>query len=190
MSTPIVPSEQHGDQQVFQPVPTQDDLRAMSYEVQQGKRKQARLLVTVIFLAGVVAASAAAMFFIYANTNSQLATADKEVTAQAAQIKKLEAEIAAAGEKAAAQQTTIDSFASFQSIALLQQQSDALEREIADLLAQPSRANAPARLKKLPDEVEWYDGVVSALSDRRAALQKLKAEAEAWPPAAADPRPD
>lgn len=189
MSVPTVQSPE-GDMQVFQSVPTHDDMMALSHQVSQAKRGQARLLIMVIFLAGVIAAGAVAMFMMYANANAQLASADEKVTAQAAQIKKLEAQIAGRDQKIADQQAIIDSYADFQSIVALQQQANALEKDIADLLAQPSRANAPKRLKEIPADVEWLDDVVSALRERRDALQQLKADVEAWPPIPANPRPD
>lgn len=189
MTLPTVQDES-GDQQVFRPVPTQDDMMALSYQVKQAKGRSARLLVLVIFLAGVVAAGAVALVMNYGNANSQLAAADDEMAAQAAQIKTLEEQIETRDQQLATQKATIDSFADFQSIVLLQKQADTLEAEIADLLEQPSRANAPARLRQLPDEVEWLDDVVTALRDRRDALQQLKADVEAWPPVPTNPRPD
>lgn len=189
MSVPTVQSPD-GDMQVFQSVPTHDDMMALSHQVKQAKRGQTNLLIMVIFLAGVIAAGAVALFMMYANTNAQLATADEKATAQAAEIKKLEAQIAGRDQKIADQQATIDSYADFQSIVALQQQADALEKDIAALLAQPSRANAPKRLKEIPADVEWLDDVVSALRERRDALQQLKADVEAWPPVPANPRPD
>ena len=190
MTVPTVQSPENPEMQVFQSVPTHDDMRALSHQVKEAKRGQARLLITLIFLAGVIAAGAVALVMMYSNTNAQLSAADAKLAAQADEMKKFEAQIAAGNQKIANQQATIDSFADFQSIVVLQQQADALEKDIATLLAQPSRANAPKRLKELPPEVEWLDDVVTRLRDRRDALQKLKADVEAWPPIPASPRPD
>lgn len=190
MTVPTVQSSDSSGMQVFESVPTRDDMMALSHQVQQAKRGQARLLVTVIFLAGAIAAGVVAVGMMYTNANSQLAAADEKVTAQAKQIKELEATVAARDKTIASQQATIGRYADFQSIVALQQQADTLEQEIAALLDQPSRANAPKRLKELPAEVEWLDSVVSALRERRDALQKLKADVEAWPPTPASPRPD
>ena len=189
MTLPTVQPD-NGEQQVFQPVPTHDDMMALSHQVRQAKRGQARLLITIIFLTGVIAAGAVAMVMMYADTNKQLAAADEKVTAQAEQIKQLEEQIAERDQTIANQNATLDSYADFQSIVALQRQADALEDDIAELLAQPSRANAPKRLKELPEEVEWLDDVVSALGQRRDELQQLKKDVEAWPPVPANVRPD
>ncbi|MEZ6012810.1 MAG: hypothetical protein R3C08_13175 [Hyphomonas sp.] len=190
MTVPTVQSPDNSDLQVFQSVPTHDDMRALSHQVKEAKRGQARLLIMLIFLAGVLAAGVVAMVMMYSNTSAQLAESEAKLTAQATEMKKLEATIAARDKTIADQTATIDSYAGFQSIAVLQQQADTLEQEIAVLLAQPSRANAPKRLKELPAEVEWLDDVITRLRDRRDALQKLKSDVEAWPPVPASPRPD
>ena len=190
MTVPTVQSNDSSSMQVFESVPTRDDMMALSHQVQQAKRGQARLLITVIFLAGVIAAGVVAVGMMYSNANSQLAAADEKVAAQEKQIKALETQIAQRDQTIASQQATIGSYADFQSIVALQAQADALEKEIAELLGQPSRANAPKRLREIPEEVEWLDGVVTALRERRDALQKLKADVEAWPPTPANPRPD
>lgn len=189
MSVPTVQPE-NADQQVFQPVPTHDDMRALSHQVRAAKSGQAKLLVAVIFLAGVIAAGAVAMMMMYADTNQKLAAADEKLAAQADQIDELNDQLAEKDQTIADQSATLDSYADFQSIVALQKQADALEDEIAELLAQPSRSNAPARLKEIPEDVEWLDDVVSALADRRDELQTLKKEVEAWPPVPAKVRPD
>jgi Tfp pilus assembly protein PilV len=176
--------------QVFQSVPTHDDMMALSHQVKQAKQGQARLLIMVIFLVGVLAAAVVALFMVFSNTSTQLAEADQKLTAQAAELKKLETEVANRDQVIASQQGTIASYAGFQSIVQLQQQSKALEKDIADLLAQPSRANAPRRLKELPADVEWLDDVITRLTERRDALAELKSDVEAWPPIPAAVRPD
>ncbi|MBD3770909.1 MAG: hypothetical protein IE925_12250 [Rhodobacterales bacterium] len=190
MTVPTVQSPDNSDMQVFQSVPTHDDMRALSHQVREAKRGQARLLIMVIFLAGVLAAAAIALFMMFTSTNTQLAEADQKLTAQAEQVKKLEAEISKRDEVITKQQETIESYAGFQSIVRLQQQSKALEKEIAALLAQPSRVNAPKRLRELPEDVEWLDDVITRLTERRDALMELKSDVEAWPPVPAPVRPD
>ena len=190
MTVPTVHSQNNGDMQVFQSVPTHDDMMALSHKVKEAKRGQAQLLIMVIFLAGVLAAGAVALFMMHTNTTAQLADADKQLAAQAADVKRMETKLADRDQVIAKQQATIESYAGFQSIVRLQQQNDALEKDIAALLDQPSRSNAPRRLKELPDDVEWLDDVITRLSDRRDTLQALKSDVEAWPPIPAAVRPD
>ena len=190
MTVPTVQSPENSNMQVFQSVPTHDDMMALSAQVKEAKRGQARFLIMVIFLAGVLAAAIVAMVFMYGNSNTQLSEAEARLDAQAAEMQAQDEAMAALNQTIADQKATIDNFADFQSIVLLQQQADALEADIEALLDQPSRANAPQRLKTLPEEVEWLDDVVTRLRARRDALQKLKADVEAWPPVPANPRPD
>jgi len=130
------------------------------------------------------------LFMVFSSTSTQLAEADQKLAAQTAKMEKLETQVANRDQVIAQQQQTIASYAGFQSIVQLQQQSKALEQDIADLLAQPSRSNAPRRLKELPDNVEWLDDVITALTERRDELAKLKSDIEAWPPVPAPVRPD
>ena len=190
MTVPTVQSPDNADMQVFQTVPTHDDMMALSHQVKEAKRGQARLLIMVIFLAGVLAAAAVALFMMFTNTSTQLAAADQKLAAQAAEMKTLETQISNRNQVIASQQETIASYAGFQSIIQLQQQSKALEKEIKDLLAQPSRVNAPRRLKEMPEDVEWLDDVITRLTDRRDTLVELKSDVEAWPPVPAPVRPD
>lgn len=190
MTVPTVQSPDNSDMQVFQSVPTHDDMMALSSQVKEAKRGQARLLIMVIFLAGVLAAAVVALFMVFSSTSTQLAEADQKLAAQTAKMEKLETQVANRDQVIAQQQQTIASYAGFQSIVQLQQQSKALEQDIADLLAQPSRSNAPRRLKELPDNVEWLDDVITALAERRDELAKLKSDIEAWPPVPAPVRPD
>ncbi|MEZ5946935.1 MAG: hypothetical protein R3C13_10685 [Hyphomonas sp.] len=189
MTTPVEHQDNSG-LQVFQPVPTQSDFAELSDRVQQARRGQARLLITSIFLAGVIAAGLAAAALAYGHLNTQVAALETTV---AEQVKALEAKdglIAEANAKIESQKQALDSYADYQSIAALQSQADQLEQEIAALLAEPVRANAPARLRKLPEDVEWLDTTVAALRARRDALQALKSEIQAWPPVPQSPRPD
>ena len=190
MTVPTVQSPDNSDMQVFQSVPTHDDMMALSAQVKEAKRGQARFLIMVIFLAGVLAAAVVALFMVFSSTSAQLAEADQKLATQAEAMKKLETQVANRDQVIAQQQATIASYAGFQSIVQLQQQSKALEKEIADLLAQPSRANAPRRLRELPENVEWLDDVITALAERRDALAELKSDVEAWPPVPAPVRPD
>ncbi|MEE2920166.1 hypothetical protein [Hyphomonas sp.] len=189
MSVPTVQTD-NGNQQVFRPVPTHDDMRELSEQVRAAKGGQARLLVMAIFLAGIIAAGSVALIMMYGNANQAVAAAEADLAAEMKKVTALEAVITKKDETIAAQAETLDSYADFQSIIALQARSDALEADIDALLAQPSRANAPASLKQMPDEVEWLDDVVSALSARRDKLAAQKAAVEAWPPAPARVRPD
>jgi uncharacterized protein (UPF0333 family) len=189
MSVPTVQPD-NGNQQVFQPVPTHDDIRDLSQQVRAAKSGQAKLLVAVIFLAGVVAAGAVAMAMMNGNANQQVAAAEQELAVQVKKSATLEEQLDQKDQVIATQAATLDSYADFQSIIALQAQAATLESEITALLAQPSRSNAPARLKQMPADVEWLDDVVSALADRRDELLALKMEVEAWPPVPARVRPD
>lgn len=190
MTQPTVQGSSDTGQQVFKPVPTHDDMQALSEKIRQSRQAQARLLVSSIFLAGIVLAAVVALVWMYSHMNSELAAAEDNATAQAAALTQLEQQLAARDETIASQQATLETYADFQSVRALQIQIDTLESEIAALLAQPSRANAPQRLKEMPAEVEWLDDVVTRLRARRDALQALKADVEAWPPAVQNPRPD
>ena len=66
MTVPTVQSPDNSDMQVFQSVPTHDDMMALSSQVKEAKRGQARLLIMVIFLAGVLAAAVVALFMVFA----------------------------------------------------------------------------------------------------------------------------
>ncbi|MEL6955243.1 MAG: hypothetical protein AAFO88_01250 [Pseudomonadota bacterium] len=190
MTQPTVPDTNDRSQQVFKPVPTHEDMHALEHRVRQVQGGRARLLVMTIFLAGIVLAAAIALALMYAHTNTQLTEAQTAAEAQADLLRRKDRQIAALGATIDEKQAVIESYADFQSVAALQQQITALEGEIAALLAQPSRANAPSRLKELPEDVEWLDDVVSSLREQRGALRELKADVEAWPPALQNPRPD
>ncbi|MEO1965073.1 hypothetical protein [Hyphomonas sp.] len=189
MTVPTVQSSDNSDMQVFQSVPTHDDMMALSHQLKEAKRGQARLLIMVIFLAGVLVAAVVALFMVFSNTDAKLAEADQKLATQAAELEKMETQVSNRDQVIAQQQATIASYAGFQSIVQLQQQSKALEKDIADLLAQPSRANAPRRLRELPENVEWLDDVITNLTERRDALAELNSDVEAWPPVPAPVRP-
>ena len=189
MSVPTVQAD-NGNQQVFQPVPTHDDIRELSGRLRAAKSGQAKLLVAVIFLAGVVAAGAAALAMIYGDTSRQVAAAEEELAVQVKANAGLEEQLVQKNQVITTQAATLDSYADFQSIIALQAQADTLEAEIEALLAQPSRSNAPASLKQIPADVEWLDDTVAALAKRRDELRALKKKVEAWPPVPARVRPD
>ena len=190
MTPPIDRTDGTRDMQVFTPVPTESDMMALSQQVRQARSGQARMLITAIFLSGILVAGIAGAVFAYGQMQTQLKDAGDKIAAQAKDLKARDEQIAGLETKITAQQATIDSYADYQSIMALQKQGKALENDIADLLAEPSRANATARLRKLPPDVEWLDDVVSKLRDRRDALETLKADVEAWPPIPQSPRPD
>lgn len=175
---------------VFQPVPTREDMQALSEEASKARSGRARLFIAVIFLVGVVVAAGFGMAMVKQNAAAAAEQAEAQITKLNQQIKTLDAQLAAQTDTIKQQKTVIDSYAPFQSIVALQQQSDRLETEIAALLAQPSRSGAPNRLTELPPDVEWLDQTVNALRARRDRLQILKSQIEAWPPAPVAPRPD
>ncbi len=175
---------------VFQPVPTREDMRALSEEASKARSGRARLFIAVIFLVGVVVAAGFGMAMVKQNAAAAAEQAEVQITKLNQQIKAMDVRLVAQTETIKQQEAAINSYAPFQSIVALQQQSDQLEAEIAALLAQPSRNGAPKRLTELPPEVEWLDQTVNALRARRDRLQQLKSQIEAWPPAPVAPRPD
>jgi hypothetical protein len=179
-----------GDQQVFRPVPTDDDMRALSHQVRRARQGQARLLAAAIFLAGIIVAGIMAAGLVLGNSDDRLAAAGERIEALSAELRKGEAALAEREARIAALEAELAGFAAFRSLQLLEQQGEALEAIIASLLSQPSRAGAPRRLTQLPPPVSWMDAGVLALRTRRDALEALKAEIEAWPPPAPSPRPD
>lgn len=188
----MLPTTEPGnsDELVFQPVPTRDQMEALSQEARQARTGRARLLITVVFLVGIVAAGSVGMSMIKQNAAAAVEKAEGEVARLNRLIAENEALSVAQRQTIAAQREQLDAYAPFQSIVTLQQQIDSLEDEIAQLLAEPSRAGAPARLTELPPEVRWLDTTISALTSRRDKLQQVKANVAAWPPAPASPRPD
>lgn len=190
MTKPTVYDETDRGPQVFRPVPTNEDLRALENRVREVQGGRARLLVMTFFLAGIILAAAVAIAIMYTHTNTQLAEAEASQEAQADLLRRKDLQIIALGATIDEQRAVIESYADFQSVAALQQQIETLNEEINALLAQPSRANAPARLREFPEDVEWLDDVVGSLRAHRDALQALKADVEAWPPALQNPRPD
>ncbi|MBA4226158.1 MAG: hypothetical protein C0456_05935 [Hyphomonas sp.] len=175
---------------VFQPVPTREDMQALSEEASKARSGRARLFIAVVFLAGVVVAAGAGMAMVKQNAAAAAEQADLHIKKLTEQIKTKDTQLQSQAETIRQQKSEIDSFAPFQSIVVLQRQSDQLEDEIAALLAQPSRAGAPKRLTELPAEVEWLDQTVNALQTRRDRLEQIKTQIEAWPPAPVAPRPD
>lgn len=175
---------------VFQPVPTCEDMRALSEEANKARSGRARLFIAVIFLAGVIVAAGFGMAMVKQNATAAAEQAEVQITKLNQQIKTKDAQLVSQAETIKQQKAEIDSYASFQSIVALQRQSEQIEDEIAALLAQPSRTGAPKRLTDLPPEVEWLDQTVNALRVRRDKLQQLKTQIEAWPPAPVAPRPD
>jgi hypothetical protein len=185
------PSEpDHSDELVFQPVPTREDMQALSQETRQAKTGRARLLVAVIFLVGMVAAGGIGMAMVKQNAAAAIEKAEAGVARLTKQLAEKDEQLAAQQQKIDAQKTQLDAYAPFQSIVTLQQQSDQLELEITQLLAEPSRVGAPRKLTELPPDVEWLDATITALTTRRDKLQQLKAAIAAWPPAPTSPRPD
>ena len=180
----------HSDELVFQPVPTREDMQALAQEANQARTGRARLLVAVVFLVGMVAAGAIGMAMVKQNAAAAIENAEVEVARLSKQIAESEKQSIAQQQKIDAQKKALDAYAPFQSIVTLQQQADQLEYEIAQLLAEPSRAGAPKKLTELPAEVEWLDTTISALTTRRDRLEQMKAAVAAWPPAPASPRPD
>lgn len=180
----------HSDELVFQPVPTSEDMQALSQEARQARAGRARLLIAVVFLVGMVAAGAIGMAMVKQNAAAAIEKAEVEVARLNKQIMEKDAISFARQEKIDAQKKQLDAYAPFQSITALQQQAGQLELEIAQLLAEPSRAGAPKKLTELPAGVEWLDSTVAALTVRRDRLQQMKAAVAAWPPAPASPRPD
>lgn len=189
MSLTTVEGE-NGDQQVFRPVPTDEDLRAMKAEMDSVRRSRRGLAVTVVFLAGVLLAAGVGLAMMYTFMSGQIAEARDEAKTAAALVAGRDETIAANEQTISQQQAVIDSYADLQSIQALRDQASSLEAEIAALLSEPSRANAPQSLRALPDDVDWLDGVVTDLRARRDALQIHKDAVAAWPPPAANPRPD
>ena len=188
MSQP--PTSAHSEEQVFQPVPTQQDMLELSGEAKRARAGRARLLVLTIFLLGVVVDGGAGMSMVSRNAEKSVEKADQTVAELNAIIRSKDAQIADQSAALLAQGAEIEGFAEFQSIVVLRRQSAVLEQEIARLLAEPARAGAPRRLTELPPEVEWLDTAIMALKDRRDRLEARKSEIEAWPPAAPSPRPD
>ena len=178
------------DELVFKPVPTQDDMLALAGEANRAKAGRARLFIAVVFLAGIVAAAAIGMSMVKQNAAAISEQAEVEITRLNKQILEKDARLRDQEAVIAAQKTEIASYAPFQGIVGLQQQSRTLEQEIAGLLAEPSRTGAPARLTTLPPQIMWLDNTIAALTARRDRLQQLKQEISAWPPAPVSPRPD
>lgn len=183
-------SSDHSEELVFQPVPTREDMQALSQEARQARTGRARLLIAVVFLVGMIAAGAIGMAMVKQNAAAAAEKAEVEVARLSKQIAEKDAQALALQQKIDAQKKLIDAYAPFQSIVTLQQQSELLEFEITQLLAEPSRAGAPKKLTELPPDVEWLDTTISALTVRRDKLQQMKAAVAAWPPAPASPRPD
>lgn len=175
---------------VFQPVPTREDMQALSEEARRARSGRARLFIAVVFLAGVIVAAGFGMAMVKQNAAAAAEQADLQIKKLTEQIKTKDTQLQSQAETISQQKSEIDSYAPFQSIVVLQRQSDQLEEEIAALLAQPSRAGAPKRLTDLPAEVEWLDQTVNALRTRRDRLEQIKTQIEAWPPAPVAPRPD
>lgn len=190
MTVPSVPGREDQAQQVFKPVPTDQDMHALSDRLARAQRGRVQLLLASIFLAGIVVAAAIALALMYSYMTTRLDAAERALEAQSALLAQRERVIAQREQVIAEQRDVLAGYAGFQSIAALQTQNEALEADIAALLNQASRANAPARLRELPPEVGWIDETVSALRARREALRLKKAEVEAWPPPLQDPRPD
>lgn len=180
----------HADELVFQPVPTHEDMQALSQEASRAKTGRARLLVAVVFLVGIVAAGAIGMAMVKQNAASAIEKAEVQVARLEKQLDEKDAQSILQQQKIEGQTAQLDAYAPFQSIVTLQQQSDQLELEITQLLAEPSRVGAPGKLTQLPADVEWLDTTISALTARRNRLQQIKAAIAAWPPAPASPRPD
>lgn len=175
---------------VFQPVPTHEDMQALSEEASKARSGRARLFIAVVFLAGVVVAAGFGMAMVKQNAAAAAEQADLQITKLTEQIKAKDAQLNSQAETIRQQKKEIESYAPFQSIVALQHQSARLEEEIAALLAQPSRAGAPKHLTELPAQVEWLDQTVNALRTRRDRLEQIKTQIEAWPPAPVAPRPD
>ena len=180
----------HSDELVFQPVPTREDMQALSQEARQAKTGRARLLLAVVFLVGMVAAGGIGMAMVKQNASAAIEKAEVEVARLIRQLAEKDTQSVAQMQKIDAQKAQLDAYAPFQSIVTLQQQSDQLEFEIAQLLAEPSRVGAPKKLTEIPPDVEWLDTTISALTARRNELQQMKAAVAAWPPAPTSPRPD
>lgn len=187
----LPPSDhEHSEELVFQPVPTREDMQALSHEARQAKSGRAKLLIAVVFLGGIVAAGAIGMSMVKQNAAAQIEKAEAEVAQLNKKIEEKDALLVAQKQTIDAQKKQLDAYAPFQSIVTLQQQADQLELEIAQLLSEPSRAGAPRKLTELPPEAEWLDTTISVLTSRRDKLQKLKSDVAAWPPAPVSPRPD
>lgn len=180
----------HSDELVFQPVPTREDVQALSQEAKQARSGRARLLIAVVFLVGMVTAGAIGMAMVKQNAAAAIEKAEVEVARLSKQIAEKDTQSIALQQKIDVQKKQLDAYAPFQSIVTLQQQSDQLELEIAQLLAEPSRVGAPKKLTEFPADVEWLGTTISALTARRDKLQQMKAAVAAWPPAPASPRPD
>lgn len=180
----------HSDELVFQPVPTREDMQTLSQEVRQAKTGRARLLVAVVFLVGMIAAGGIGMAMVKQNAAAAIEKAEVEVARLTRQLAEKDSQSVTQMQKIDAQKAQLDAYAPFQSIVTLQQQSDLLEFEIAQLLAEPSRVGAPKKLTEIPPDAEWLDTTISALTARRDKLQQMKAAIAAWPPAPTSPRPD
>ncbi|MGA1342617.1 MAG: hypothetical protein ACO33A_06155 [Hyphomonas sp.] len=180
----------HSDELVFRPVPTSEDMLALSQEARQAKTGRARLLIVVVFLVGMVAAGAIGMAMVKQNAAAAIEKAEVDVTRLTRLLADKEAQSLAQQKIIDTQKAQLDAYAPFQSIVTLQQQSDQLETEIKQLLAEPSRVAAPGKLTEIPPDVEWLDTTISALTARRNKLQQMKAAVAAWPPAPTSPRPD
>ena len=187
---PQPPTSAHSEEQVFQPVPTQQDMLELSGEARRARAGRARLLILAIFLLGVIVAGGFGMAMVKQNAETAVQKAEQQITDLNGAIRKKDAQIAEQADQLAALKAETDSFADFQSIVVLRRQSALLEQEIAALLAEPIRAGAPRRLTEIPPDVEWLDKTITALKARRDQLDELKAQIEAWPPAAPSPRPD
>lgn len=190
MTVPTVHNPGELSQQVFKTVPTQDEMHLLEDRLRQVQGARLRLLIITVFLAGIVIAGAVAVSFFYRDAINKVNAAEAAVQAQQSAFQQKDRQIVALNAAITNKDEIIASYADFQSISALEAQINELEADIAALLAQPSRANAPASLKKLPEPVEWFDGAVTVLRTRRDALQETKRKVEAWPPAMENPRPD
>ena len=190
MTVPSNELQTVSSQQVFTSVPTQEDVQEMNDRLMHVRRNRGQLVVAIIFLCGIIAAGIFGMFVLYGGMNQSLAELDAIIVEKDQMIESAEAEIVELEASIADKSAEIASFADFQTIKLLQDQADETEASIAELLAQSSRSNAPDSLTELPEEIEWRDDVVNALSERLDALELQYEAVEAWPPPASNPRPD
>lgn len=188
MHTPALPDT--SGEIVFAPVPTREEMLAITRQVQQARAGRARLLIVVVFLAGIIAAGVMAIAFIRQNSAETVAQAEADLTLLTRRLSERDAEIAQLKGQLKDLTAELDGYAGFRSITALEAQSKRLEADIKTLLAEPSRRDAPARLRELPSSVEWLDGVVSRLAARRDRLESLKSEVQSWPPRPVAPRPD
>lgn len=188
MHPPAVPDT--SGEIVFAPVPTREEVLAISREAQQARAGRARLFVLVVFLAGVIVAGGLGIALVRQHAEETIMQAQAETERLTRRLAERDAEIARQSEQIAALSRELDGYGGFRSITTLQQQADRLEHEITNLLAEPSRRDAPARLREFPPEVEWLDQTVSALSVRRERLEQMKSDVQAWPPRPVALRPD